>query len=47
MDQAIMKIHVVVLMKTSYPQKYINGLLANMRAFIKVVILKNTEVLEY
>ena len=45
MDQAIMKI--VVLTKTSYPQKYINGLLANIRAFIKVVILKNTEILEY
>ena len=45
MDQAIMKI--VVVMKNSYPQKYIIGLLANIRAFIKVVILKNTEVLEY
>ena len=27
--------------------KNIFGLLANIRAFIKVVILKNTEILEY
>ena len=45
MDQAIVKI--IVFMKKSYPQKSIFGLLANIRAFIKVVILKNTEILEY
>ena len=45
MDQAIAKI--VVFLKKSYPQKSIFGLLANIRAFIKVFILKNTEILEY
>ena len=47
MDKAIVKIVVGLLMKNSYPQKYIIGLLANIRAFIKVVIVKNTEILEY
>ena len=42
MDQAIGK--TVVLMKNSYPQKIVFGLLANIRAFITVVILKNTEI---
>ena len=45
MDQAIVKI--VLLMKIFYKQKSIFGLLANIRAFIKVVRLKNTEILEY
>ena len=45
MDQAIVKL--VVLMKNSYPQKNIFGLLTNIRAIIKVVILKNIESLEY
>ena len=45
MDLAIMKI--VVLMKNSYPPKNIFSLLANLWAFITVVILKNTEILEY
>ena len=45
MDQAIVKI--VVLMKNSYPQKNIIGQLSNIPAFIKVVVLKNTEILEY
>ena len=45
MDQDIVKI--VVFLKKSYPQKNIFGLLANIQAFIKVVILKNTEILEY
>ena len=45
MDQAIVKI--VVLMKISYHQKNIFGLLANIRAFITVVNLKNTEILKY
>ena len=44
MDQAILKI--VVLMKISYTQNNIFGLLANIQAFIKVVILKNTEISE-
>ena len=42
MDQAIGK--TIILMKNSYPQKNIFGLLANIRAFITVVILKNTEI---
>ena len=45
MDQTIVKI--VVLIKISYPQKNIFGLLANIRACIKVVILKSTEILKY
>ena len=45
MDQAIVKI--VVLMKNSYPQKYIIWSTANIQAFINVVILKITEILEY
>ena len=45
MDQVIVKI--IVFMKKSYPPKNIFGLLSNIRAFIKVVILKNTEILEY
>ena len=45
MDQPIVKI--VVLMKISYHQKNIFGLQAKFRAFIKVVILKNTKILEY
>ena len=45
MDQAIVKI--IVLMKISYAKKNIFGLLANIRAFIKVVFLKNTEISEY
>ena len=45
MDQAMVKI--VVLMKNSYPQKYIIWSIANIRAFIKVVILKIAEILEY
>ena len=44
MDQTIVKI--VVFMKISYPQKNIFGLIANIRAFIKVIILKNTEILD-
>ena len=47
MDKAIVKIVVGLLMKNSYLQKDIIGLLANIRAFIKVVIVKNTEILEY
>ena len=43
MDQAIVKL--VVLIKISYPEKEF-GLLANIRAFVNVVILKNTEILE-
>ena len=45
MDQAIVKI--VVLMKYSYPQKYIIWSLANIRAFIKIVILKIAKIFEY
>ena len=45
MDQTIVKI--VVFLKKSYPQKNIFGLVANIRDFIKVVILKNTKILEY
>ena len=45
MEQAIVKI--VILMKNSYPQKYIIWSTANIWAFIKVVILKITEILEY
>ena len=45
MDQTIVKM--VVLMKTSYPKKNIFGLLANIRAFMKVATLKNTGILEY
>ena len=45
MDQAIVKI--VVLMKNSYPQKYIIWSTANIRAFIKVVIPNITKILEY
>ena len=44
MDWAIVKI--VVSMKNSYPQKYINWSTANTRAFIKVVILKIAEIME-
>ena len=33
-------------MKISYLQKDIIGLLANIRAFIKVVIVKNNEILK-
>ena len=46
MDQAIVKIVVGLLMKISYPQKIVCPL-ANIWVFIKVVILKNTEILEY
>ena len=45
MDQAI--VIIVVLMKIYYPPKNIFGLLAKIRAFIKVVIPKNTKILEY
>ena len=45
MDQAIVKI--VALMKNSYPQKYIIWSIANIWPFIKVVILKIAEILEY
>ena len=46
MGQAIVKI--VVLMKNSYSQKYINIIwsIANIQALIKVVILKIAEILE-
>ena len=45
MDQAIVKI--VVLMKTSYSQKIYYWSTSHIQAFIKVVILKNTEILGY
>ena len=45
MDQAIVKI--VVVIKNSYPQKYIIWCTATILAFIKGVIQKNTEILEY
>ena len=44
MDQAIVKI--AVLMKNLSPQKCIIGLLAYIRVFFKVVILKKTEISE-
>ena len=53
MDQAVMKIVVekidekFLLMKNSYPQKYIIRSTAKMRALIKIVILKITEISEY
>ena len=40
-------VKIVVLMKISHHQKNIFGLLANIRAFITVVNLKNTEILKY
>ena len=46
MGQAIVKIVVGLLMKNSYPLKYINWSIANIQAFIKVVILKIAEILE-
>ena len=42
MDKAIVKI--VVLLINSYPQKYIIWSIPNIRAFIKVVILKIAEI---
>ena len=45
MNQAIVKI--VVLMENSFAQKYIIWSIANIRAFIKVVILKIAEILEH
>ena len=44
MDQAIMKI--TVLIKNLSPQKFIIGLPANIWVFIKVAILKKTEISE-
>ena len=41
------KISYIVLKKNSYPQKYPIWYTAYIRAFIKVIILKVAEILEY